>query len=61
MMIIYWEKTKILSVKEVKEGLCWLLAVRGSLVANGEGKLGKIHNTGGINRCFERLNVWEQP
>jgi hypothetical protein len=33
-----------------------------SLVANLEVKTRKIHNKEGwVNKCFEPLNVWEQP
>jgi hypothetical protein len=32
-----------------------------SLVANAEVKVGKFHNPEGVNNCFERLNIWEQP
>jgi hypothetical protein len=28
IMLIYWESTNILSVKEMKEGISWAIAVR---------------------------------
>jgi len=44
-----------------ERGAVLVTGSEGSLVANGEGKGGKIPNPGGGNKRFECLNVWEQP
>jgi len=55
IMSIYWEKTDILSVNEMKERLSWSLV-------NAQVKTGKIHNTEGwVNKCFEGLNIRNNP